>query len=548
MAGSTPQSTRKRKANNNVHDDDIPALVSPAGETKVNKRRFGGSLGLQREGQQDLTSLPIATSSVAMNSSSPGSITDVDDSGVKRRSRTATTTASKRRGSPRRILFGDDQFHDGSISKSTSTTSSPSRQQSTTGPTTAVGIPITPLKTVSTTSRRDDDENDDEVSTQTTTTAKRRLLFGRVVNTNSAITICPPNVERVYRIVHKLTGSLGGNGSSGPIYGELTMHSMQKMVNWMIQTTGLNDSNTTTTTTTTTKSRFLDVGSGIGKPNLHVAQYENVEFSCGVEMEHSRYTLGMTCLKAVVDAAVQERSHPEQQEKQQQQKNVDSTIQNYHSLIQGKTMFLHKNILEAATFDPFTHVYMFSIGFPPTLWLGLSERWNSSSTPTRYLICYHGPKHVIDQYEFDVDLIAQTQTLSMHGSKEGHTAYIYRRTGTTDSSNGGTMNTFAMNNNNNNTADVVLESQHKIYCDPAFQPSYDLVVQQQQQQQQLKPQQQQQQSPEWQKRDIDDGSTTQRLVALQTEVNRQVCALMGGERRTTRSKQRLRLSANNGYE
>ena len=51
--------------------------------------------------------------------------------------------------------------------------------------------------------------------------------------------------------------------------------------------------------------------------------------------------------------------------------------------------------------------------------------WNRSCSP--YLICYHGPKDIIDSYEFDVVLIAQAPT-SMHGSKEGHTVYLYRRT------------------------------------------------------------------------------------------------------------------------
>ena len=45
---------------------------------------------------------------------------------------------------------------------------------------------------------------------------------------------------------------------------------------------------------------------------------------------------------------------------------------------------------------------------------------------SEYLICYHSPKAIIGSYEFDVELIAQTQT-SMHGSKEGHMGYIYRR-------------------------------------------------------------------------------------------------------------------------
>lgn len=33
--------------------------------------------------------------------------------------------------------------------------------------------------------------------------------------------IIPENVRRVYKIVHKRTGTIGGNGAGGPIYGEL---------------------------------------------------------------------------------------------------------------------------------------------------------------------------------------------------------------------------------------------------------------------------------------------------------------------------------------
>jgi hypothetical protein len=58
------------------------------------------------------------------------------------------------------------------------------------------------------------------------------------------------------------------------------------------------------------------------------------------------------------------------------------------------------------------------------LWYNLAEIWNRSSSP--YMICYHGPRDIIENYEFDVDLIAQTQT-SMHGSREGHMGYIYKR-------------------------------------------------------------------------------------------------------------------------
>jgi hypothetical protein len=75
-------------------------------------------------------------------------------------------------------------------------------------------------------------------------------------------------------------------------------------------------------------------------------------------------------------------------------------------------------------------LFIFSIsivvvtGFPPPLWMELSEMWNRSHS--EYLICYHGPRAIIQKYEFDVELLAQTQT-SMHGSKEGHMGYLYKR-------------------------------------------------------------------------------------------------------------------------
>jgi hypothetical protein len=164
-------------------------------------------------------------------------------------------------------------------------------------------------------------------------TAKRRLIFGKLVD----IKEFQPNVSKVYKIVRKLTGSIGGNGYSGPIYGELTMGSMQKMIDLMMEHTGFDSS-----------SRFIDVGSGIGKPNLHVAQYPGVTFSCGVEMEHTRWSLGMTCLKAILDQAVAD--------------GRDGIKQGVEEQIQGNCVFLHSNILEAKVFNPFTHVYMFSIG------------------------------------------------------------------------------------------------------------------------------------------------------------------------------------------
>ena len=94
-------------------------------------------------------------------------------------------------------------------------------------------------------------------------------------------------------------------------------------------------------------SKFIDVGSGIGKPNLHVCQDPGVEFSYGIEMERSRWLLGMTSLKATLDAA------------------SEQTTVAYGAEVTkiGTRCYMeHSNIMFAKTFDPFTHVYMFSIG------------------------------------------------------------------------------------------------------------------------------------------------------------------------------------------
>ena len=169
-----------------------------------------------------------------------------------------------------------------------------------------------------------------EVATTGGGGAKKKLPFGLA---KKPIEI-PANVQRVYNIVHKHSGSLGGNGHGGAIYGELTTGSMQKMTNLMMEHTGLSKT-----------SRFIDVGCGLGKPNLHVASYPGVDFSYGIEMEHVRWMLGMTNLEHVLKAAKEEEFDDEEESK-----------------IGHSCYFAHGDITEANFFDPFTHVYMFDIG------------------------------------------------------------------------------------------------------------------------------------------------------------------------------------------
>jgi hypothetical protein len=70
--------------------------------------------------------------------------------------------------------------------------------------------------------------------------------------------------------------------------------------------------------------------------------------------------------------------------------------------------------MEAATLDPFTHIYMFDFGFPPELLLHIGRIFNASVHPN-FIVSFYGPKNIIDEYRFDVKFIDKLESLKMHG-------------------------------------------------------------------------------------------------------------------------------------
>lgn len=205
------------------------------------------------------------------------------------------------------------------------------------------------------------------------------------------------------------------------------MHSMQKIVELMKEYAEFGP-----------QSRFIDVGSGLGKPNLYVAQNPGVEFSFGIEVEHVRNVLGLHNLQHVL---LEAKKFPDYQ-------------------IGTNCVLQHGNITEATTFDPFTHVYMFDIGFPPSLFDELAEMFNRSKH-SKYLICFHGPRLIIEDYGFDVELLKQIPT-SMHGSKEIHSGYVYKRK-------------YSLSEIDNLPTKIPLNEEEEVCCDPLFQDAYGTV-------------------------------------------------------------------------
>lgn len=198
-------------------------------------------------------------------------------------------------------------------------------------------------------------------------------------------------VKQLYRIIKKHTGEIGGNGSGGPIYGELTEGWMQKCADYLIKHTYLSE-----------KSRWIDVGCGVGKPSLHVAQYPGVEFAFGIEIDKLRTDIGHINVQHVL-------------------KEGENNPKMAHNCI-----LQYGDVLEAESFDPFTHIYMYDVGFDPKTMLGIAARFNNSST-AKYFISYKRPNKIINVFKFEVKLVFDFQT-KMTGSSEGHQCYVFHRT------------------------------------------------------------------------------------------------------------------------
>jgi hypothetical protein len=241
-------------------------------------------------------------------------------------------------------------------------------------------------------------------------------------------------VTEAYKAIRKQTGALGGNAAGGAIYGEITQNSFQRVVDYLKENCELSKA-----------SRFLDVGSGLGKPNIHVAIDPGVEVSYGVELEELRWHLSLHNLKSVM--------------------KLDINKNKPH-----RTIFTAGDITAAKSFDPFSHVYSFDVGFPPDVMDHMARMFNRSSA--QWLASFHAPRKVIDMYRFNVEHIGRVAT-SMAGSNEGHTCYFYRRKASPSAIENAKRRQTSEPPIVNAT--VATEGMSKVPVDPLFQPGFEIL-------------------------------------------------------------------------
>jgi hypothetical protein len=88
-------------------------------------------------------------------------------------------------------------------------------------------------------------------------------------------------------------------------------------------------------------------------------------------------------------------------------------------------IFMNLDANNLSSLNPCTHIYQYDTGFPPLVLQKLATLFNTSYY-AEFLISYENPKKVVDDYEYNVDLIGSL-TVTMHGSHRRKTAYFYKR-------------------------------------------------------------------------------------------------------------------------
>ncbi len=131
------------------------------------------------------------------------------------------------------------------------------------------------------------------------------------------------SLDALYHIAHSVGDDAPCEGlPDTPIYGELKKQSMQSVINLMKKSTNF-----------TTDSIFLDIGSGMGKPNFHAAQDPGVALSIGYEISESRRNSSILCKHRLAEQAITSNCY-----------------------------FANVDVASLANLNGFTHVYTFDTG------------------------------------------------------------------------------------------------------------------------------------------------------------------------------------------
>lgn len=190
--------------------------------------------------------------------------------------------------------------------------------------------------------------------------------------------------QAVYKLFRTLPAAEGG-----PVYGELTQGSMDRILLKLEELCDLDQS-----------SVFVDLGAGIGKPIFHAAAKTKARFSIGVEC------MGVRWWQSIA---------------------LHTRCFSHFPEVAEKVLFVHADISDLESLGHCTHAYCFSKGFSPDGVAKLAKVFDDSPM-LAFVACFHTPAQLdcAGLRHFDLEPVCVLET-AMSGSGEKQRCFFYKR-------------------------------------------------------------------------------------------------------------------------
>jgi len=183
-----------------------------------------------------------------------------------------------------------------------------------------------------------------------------------------------------------------GEGPPGlSLYGEINQGGLTRIFDALVVHSGFG-----------AKSCLLDVGCGTGKVLLHAVLQYGILKAKGVEMSDYRVMSAKWALDLV-------------------RKKMPETI----PLLKGKIHLLHSSVQAMNRWSGITHVYMYDLGMPDSVYIDLLRLWSESKSVVA-LVSYRKPNWLW-RHGFDLCLLDKIKVKQQGAGAGSHTAYVYRK-------------------------------------------------------------------------------------------------------------------------
>eukprot|EP01024_Parvocaulis_polyphysoides_P035217 TRINITY_DN3116_c2_g3_i2.p1 TRINITY_DN3116_c2_g3~~TRINITY_DN3116_c2_g3_i2.p1 ORF type:complete len:347 (+),score=29.02 TRINITY_DN3116_c2_g3_i2:142-1182(+) len=212
-------------------------------------------------------------------------------------------------------------------------------------------------------------------------------------------------VNTLYSIMRSYESKLGGGEGTVGMYGSLSEASMQRVLDSLVLHCSMNSS-----------SILVDVGAGLGRPLMHALVSPGVSGAVGIELDQVKVTKAQ--------ALIHETAH-------------EMARRELLELREGAMpRIVCSGIEDVSSLDPVTHAYSFWEGVPIEGRIAFGSLFAASNSLQAVAVVQravkYNPVEVMCGLGFGILQLVDKFGVTMSGSRNGFTAYIFLRTETSN--------------------------------------------------------------------------------------------------------------------